>query len=134
MLQLHIYDVTGIGAWRTVYVMLRKIFNDFLFLFYPIPLQGRRGITDEFVTIPFHLVLFSAALVELEKSISVHSLILSSHLLFYLPLFLFPLAVPCMIVFVKQEDFETWPNHLSSRFLTKVRSSSNFPMADWIVL
>ena len=59
-------------------------------LFYPITLEGRRGTTDEFATIPFHLDLFSAALVELAKSISVHSLILSSHLFFCLPLCLFP--------------------------------------------
>ena len=39
-----------------------------LFLFYPITLEGRRGTTDEFATIPFHLDLFSAALVELAKS------------------------------------------------------------------
>ena len=37
-------------------------------LFYPITLEGRRGTTDEFATIPFHLDLFSAALVELAKS------------------------------------------------------------------
>ena len=43
-------------------------------LYYPITLEGRRGTTDEFTTIPFHLVLFSAALVELAKSIPVHSL------------------------------------------------------------
>ena len=30
-------------------------------LFYPITLEGRRGTTDEFTTIPFHLDLFSAA-------------------------------------------------------------------------
>ena len=58
-------------------------------LFYPITLEGRRGTTDEFATIPFHLVLFSAALVDLAKSIPVHSLILSSHLFFCLPLFFF---------------------------------------------
>ena len=68
-------------------------------LFYPITLGGRRGTTDEFATIPFHLDLFSAALVELAKSIPVHSLILSSHLFFCLPLFLFPFTVPCRIVF-----------------------------------
>ena len=67
----------------------------YLFLFYPITLEGRRGTTDEFATIPFHLDLFSAALVELAKSIPVHSLILSSHLFFCLPLFLFPFTVPC---------------------------------------
>ena len=70
-------------------------------LFYPITLEGRRGTTDEFATIPFHLDLFSAALVELAKSIPVHSLLLSSHLFFCLPLFLFPFTVPCRIVFAK---------------------------------
>ena len=103
-------------------------------LFYPITLEGRRGTTDEFATIPFHLDLFSAALVELAKSIPVHSLILSSHLFFCLPLFLFPFTVPCRILFVKPEDLETWPNHLSFRFLTRVRSSSYSPMAAWIFL
>ena len=103
-------------------------------LFYPITLEGRRGTTDEFATIPFHLDLFSAALVELAKSIPVHSLILSSHLFFCLPLFLFPFTVPWRIVFAKPEDLETWPNHLSFRFLTRVRSSSYSPMAAWIFL
>ena len=103
-------------------------------LFYPITLEGRRGTTDEFATTTFHLDLFSAALVELAKSIPVHSLILSSHLFFCLPLFLFPFTVPCRIVFAKPEDLETWPNHLSFRFLTRVRSSSYSPMAAWIFL
>ena len=76
-------------------------------LFYPITLEGHRGTTDEFATIPFHLDLFSAALVELAKSIPVHSLILSSRLFFCLPLFLFPFTVPCRIVFAKPEDLET---------------------------
>ena len=101
----------------------------FLFLFYPITLEGRRGTTDEFATIPFHLDLFSAALVELAKSIPVHSLILSSHLFFCLHLFLFPFTVPYKIVFAKPEDIETWPDHLSFRFLTRVTSSSYSPMA-----
>ena len=110
--------------------------KDILFysLFYPITLGGRRGTTDVFSTIPFHLDMFSAALVELAKSIPVHSLILSSHLFFCLPLFLFPFTVPCRIVFAKPEDLETWPNHLSFRFLTRVRSSSYSPMAAWIFL
>ena len=70
------------------YKMPRKHFHlIYSILFYPITLEGRRGTTDEFATIPFHLDLFSAALVELAKSIPVHSLILSSHLFFCLPLF-----------------------------------------------
>ena len=92
-------------------------------LFYPITMEGRRGTIDEFATIPFHLDLFSAALVELAKSIPVHSLILSSHLFLCRPLFLLPFTVPCRIVLAKPEDLETWPNHLSFRFLTRVRSS-----------
>ena len=82
-------------------------YRSFYSLLYPITLEGRRGTTDEFATIPFHLDLFSAALVELAKSIPVHSLILSSHLFFCLPLFLFPFTVPCRIVFAKPEDLET---------------------------
>ena len=57
---------------------------------------------------------------------------LSSHLFFWLPLFLFPFTVPCKIVFAKPEGLETWPYRLSFRFLTRFRSSSYFPMAVWI--
>ena len=93
--------------------------------------DGHRGTTDEFTTIPFHLVLFSVALVELTNSFPVHSLILSSHLFLCLPLF-FPFFVPCRIVFAKPEDFEMWPEHFSFHFLTRVRSLSYSPMAAWI--
>ena len=133
-----------LSEWFSPYMSITAILNFrsspvfaktciFSILFYPITLEGRRGTTDEFATIPFHLDLFSAALVELAKSIPVHSLILSSHLFFCLPLF-FPFTVPCRIVFAKPEDLETWPNHLSFRFLTTVRSSSYSPMAAWIFL
>ena len=46
----------------------------------------------------------------------------------------FPCTVRCRIVFAKPEDFEICPDHLSFRFLTKIRSSSYFPMAAWIFL
>ena len=126
-------------AWRRSRISVHNHFFYFSYnyhsiLFYPITLEGRWGTKDEFATIPFHLDLFSAALVELAKSIPVHSLILSSHLFFCLPLFLFPFTVPYRIVFAKPEDLETWPNHLSFRFLTRVRSSSYSPMAAWIFL
>ena len=42
-------------------------------IFYPMTLKGLQDTTDEFVSIPFHLVLISGALVELAKSIPVHS-------------------------------------------------------------
>ena len=91
---------------------------------YPITLHGRWGTTDDFTTTLFHLVLSSAALAEVARSISVPSLILSSHLFFCLPLYLFPFTVPCRTVFTELSDLETWPNHLSFCFLSKVRSSS----------
>ena len=53
-------------------------------LVFPINLQGPWSTTDDFITIPLHLVLFSAVLVVLVKSIPIHALILSSHL-FFLP-------------------------------------------------
>ena len=71
-------------------------------LVYPITLPGRWGTTDDFATTPFNFVLSSAALVELAKSIPVHSLILSSHLFFCLPLLFLPFTVPCWNVFAKQ--------------------------------
>ena len=69
------------------------------------------GTTDEFATIPFHIVLFSAALVELTKSIPAHSLILSSHLFFCLHLF--PLH-QC----VSRADFSLTEPSLSRLFMT----------------
>ena len=106
---------------------------DSLFLSYPITLECRRGTTDEFATIPFHLVLFSAAPVELAKSIPAHCFnIVFPTLLSTFSFFLF--TVPCEIVCAKPEDIETWPNHLSFPFLTRVTSSSYSPMGAWIFL
>ena len=58
-----------------------KVLPSISTLFYPITLEGRRGTKDEFARVPFQLVLFSAALVELAKSIPVQSSILSFHFL-----------------------------------------------------
>ena len=97
----------------------------------PITLQGRRGTTDEFATIPFHLDLFSAALVSWQSPFL-------STLWYCFPtsssvcLFFFFLSLCPVGLSAKPEDLETWPNHLSFRFLTRVRSSSYSPMAAWI--
>ena len=97
-------------------------------------LGGRRGTTDDAATIPFHPSLSSAALRESPNPIPVHSLMLSSHLFFCLPLLLAPFTVPCRIVFAMPEDLEMWPYHLSIRFFTMVRRSSCTPIAFWILL
>ena len=83
-------------------------------LIYPMTLEGRRGTTDESATIPFHLFLFPAALVELAKSIPVHYLTLSSHLFFFLPLFPFPVIVPCRMSLLNQKTLKHGQTILAS--------------------
>ena len=97
-------------------------------------LGGRRGTTDDVAIIPFHPSLSSAALRESPNSIPVHSLMLSSHLFFYVPFFLAPFTIPCRIVFAMPENLEMWPYHLSFRFFTMVRRSSCTPVSFWILL
>ena len=117
-----------------LYVHGKQLGKGLLSLVIPITLQGLWGTTDDFATTPFRVILSSAALVQLTKSIPDHSLILSSHL-FCLPLLLFPFTVSCRIFFTKPEDpARHGPNHLSFRFLTMVRSSSYSPMTAWIFL
>ena len=94
VLDIHSMKKAGHQNYQVVSISVVQMYACYSILFYPITLEGRRGTTDELATIPFHLDLFSAALVELAKSIPVHSLILSSHLFFCLPLFLFPFTVP----------------------------------------
>ena len=96
--------------------------------------DGHWGTTDDVATIPFHPSLSSAALRETPNSMSVHSLILSSHLFFCLPLLLAPFTVPCKIVFVMPQDLELWPYHLTFHFFTMVRRASCTPIAFWILL
>ena len=71
-------------------------------------LGGRRGTTDDVAAIPFHPSLPSAAPRESPNPIPIHSLMLSSHLFFCLPLLLAPFTFPCRIVFAMPEDLEIW--------------------------
>ena len=96
-------------------------------------LEGRRSTTDDNATIPFHHSLSSAALRESPNPIPVHSLMLSSHLFFCLPLLHAPFTVPCRIVFAMPEDLEMRPYHLSFRFFTMVRRLPCTPIAFWIM-
>lgn len=75
-----------------------------IFLFYLIALESFRGTIDVFAPIRFLPVLFSDALIELEKSILVSSLILSTYLFFCLSLLLIHFTVPYKIVLAKPED------------------------------
>ena len=60
-------NTTGLSRSKLTMPLVNKtiIFKCTSILFYHITLKDRRGTTDEFATIPFHFVLFSAALVEL---------------------------------------------------------------------
>ena len=77
--QYHMHADLAIVTFRST---VFNFISDYLrsILFYLIIWEDRRGTTDEFATIPFHPVLFSAAIAA--KSIPDHSLILSSHLFF----------------------------------------------------
>ena len=97
-------------------------------------LISSQGTTDDVATIHFHPSLSSVALRESPNPIPIHSLILSSHLFFCLPLLLAPFTVPCRIVFAIPEDLEMWPYHLSFPFFTMVRRSSCTPIGFWILL
>ena len=97
-------------------------------------LGGHWGTTHDVATIPFYPSLSSAALRESPNSIPVHSLMLSSHHFFCLPLLLAPFTVPCRIVFAMPEDLGMWPYHLSFCFFTMVSRSSCTPVAFWILL
>ena len=88
-------------------------------------LGSRRGTTDDVATVTFHPPLSSAP-----NPIPVYSLMLSSHLFFYLHLLLDPFTILCRTVFAMPEDLEMWPYHLSFRFW---RSSCN-RIAFWILL
>ena len=63
--------------------------------FYPITLVGHLFTTDGFATIPFHLVLFTTALVELASTASVHCQLptSSSVCLFFFFLLLCPVGM-----------------------------------------
>ena len=76
-------------------------------LVYPITLRGRWPPQKTFL--PFFLVMSSAVLNELAKSLPGHYLILSSLLFFCLHYLLFPFNVPCRIVLAKPEDFGMCP-------------------------
>ena len=67
-------------------------------------------------TIFSHLWRSSAALWLLLKSRPVHSPMLSSHLFFCLPLFLFPGTVPCTTFLQRPLDLITCPNHRNFLF------------------
>ena len=128
------WDQSGVQTYCSEWVGLAGHIYFHLISSQSLNLGGRRGTTDDVATIPFHPSLSSAALRESPNPIPVHSLMLSSHLFFCLPLLLAPFTVPCRIVFAMPEDLEMWPYHLSFRFFTMVKRSSCTPIAFWILL
>ena len=64
------FEQLGPGIYATA---AKHFVKFFIIRFYPITLEGRRGATDDLhvATIPFPPVLFTAALLELAKSIPV---------------------------------------------------------------
>ena len=102
---IHTELVLRITRERNIVSSLHQSQFLYFILFYPISLEGRQDTIDEFATIPFHLVMYSATLTELAKSILVHSLILSIHLFSCPSLFPCPFTVPCRIVVRPKSKF-----------------------------
>ena len=87
-------------------------------------LVDRWGTKDDRATTVLHSSLFSAFRRASPNFNPVHSVTLSSHLFFCLPLLLPPCTVPCRIIFASPVDLVLCPYHLSLRFFTVVRRSS----------
>ena len=101
---------------------------------YPMTSDGRRGAITDLLTTSRHPFRSFDTLRDSAVRRQVQSLILSSHRFLWPPLLLPPLTVPCMIVFERPEDLETWPYHFSFLLLTVVSKSSYGPMARSILL
>ena len=86
-------------------------------------LVDRWGTKDDRATV-LHSSLFSAFRRASPNFDPVHSVTLSSHLFFCLPLLLPPCTAPCRIIFASPVDLVLCPYHLSLRFFTVVRRSS----------
>ena len=95
--------------------------------------KGRWGTTDDFATSFLHFSLFSTALWDLVNSRPVHSLMLSFHLFLCLPCLFPPYTVPCKMVLVRPDEWETWPYYCSLRLFMIVRRSSCGPIACWVL-
>ena len=87
-------------------------------------LFDRWGTKDDRATTVLHSSLSSAFRRASPNFNPVHSVMLSSHLFFCLPLLLPPCTVPCRIIFASPVDLVLCPYHLSFRFFTVVRRSS----------
>ena len=79
--------------------------------------------------VSYIFALFSTALWDMANSRPVHSLMLSSHLFFYMPSLLPPFTVPSKMVLARLDERETCPYHFSLRLLTMVRRSLCGPTA-----
>ena len=101
---------------------------------YPMTSGGRRGAITDLLTTSRHPFRSFDTLRDSAARRQVQSLIFSSHRFLWPPLLLPPLTVPCMIVFERPEDLETWPYHFSFLLLTVVSKSSYGPMARSILL
>ena len=101
---------------------------------YPMTSGGRRGAITDLLTTSRHPFRSFDTLRDSAARRQVQSLILSSHRFLWPPLLLPPLTVPCMIVFERPEDLETWPYQFSFLLLTVVSKSSYGPMARSILL
>ena len=102
-----ILSVTGI---HNVFLMITVLAFTSLHLSHS--LFDRWGTKDDRATTVLHSSLFSAFRRASPNLNPVHSVMLSSHLFFCLPLLLPPCTVPCRIIFASPVDLVLCPYHL----------------------
>ena len=128
-------EVLGLIAWscRSAKTISDNSFCQLLIFCFASPdlryhlslsLVDRWGTKDDWATTVLHSSLFSAFRRASPNFKPVHSVTLSSHLFFCLPLLLPPCTVPCRIIFASPVDLVMCPYHLSLRFFAVVRRSS----------
>ena len=100
---------------------------------YPLSAGVDGATTDNFTTSFLHFSLFSTDLRDLANSRPVHSLMLSSHLFFYLSCFLPPFHCAMLNGFGQTWRTGDIPQHFSLRLFTMVTRSSCGPIACWIL-
>ena len=127
------HDLQTVSINISIWLCVCSLFLYHLHLNLSLNREGHLYTTDDFTTSFLHFLLFSTALWDLANSRPVYSLMLSSHLFFYLPCLLSPVTVRCKMVLARPDERETWPYHCSLRLFTIVRRPSCGPIACWIL-
>ena len=118
------HDLQTVSINISIWLCVCSLFLYHLHLNLSLNREGHLYTTDDFTTSFLHFPLFSTALWDLAKSRPVYSLMLSSHLFFYLPCLFSLFTVARNMVMARPDEQETCPCHFSLHLFTMIRRSS----------